>query len=76
MTITLDDISCLLSLSVTVKSVCQPEGTEIHVATDLVMHSFGVTYHEVFNEINTKGDISVCLDWLKEHFSGVGGTNS
>lgn len=46
MTITLDDISCLIGSLVIGKFVCQPEGIDVCVAADLVTYSLGVSYSE------------------------------
>lgn len=76
MKISLDDVSCLLCLLVTCKSVCQPKEANVHLAVKLLTHSLGVSHTEAFDEINTKSSTSICLHWLWEHFSGVNDIDS
>lgn len=71
MTISLNDVSSLLGLPITGKSMCQQEGSDVQLTIDLLVDSLGVSHTEAFNEINSKSGASIRLAWLSEQFSGI-----
>lgn len=58
---TLDNVSSLLDLPVTGKSMCQCKGPDAQLAVDLLIDSLGVNHTETFNDINTKVGTSIGL---------------
>lgn len=71
MSISLDDIACLLGLSVMEKSVRLPIDLEPLLVVDLLVSYLGVSHCEVRDELNTEGGTPVCLDWLKDRFRSI-----
>lgn len=58
---TLDNVSSLLDLPVTGKSMCQCKRPDAQLAVDLLIDSLGVNHTQAFNDINTKVGTSIGL---------------
>lgn len=55
MTISLDNVSCLLGLPVTGKSVCMPKSLDPPFPVELLVTSLSASHSEARDELNTKG---------------------
>lgn len=74
-TISLDDVACLLSLPVMGKLVCLPEDSDPPFPVDLLV-TLRVSHSESRDKLNTKGGVSIRLDWFKDRFNNVPDNNS
>ncbi|XP_028101472.1 protein MAIN-LIKE 1-like [Camellia sinensis] len=73
MTLTLDDVGTILSLSIVDRSVSVPDVTDHHGVT-LLVSGLGITERVAHEEVSIAGGNSVRLEWLRSQFAGV--TNS
>lgn len=76
MTISLNDVACVLGLQVTGKSICLPDDLDPQFPVDLLVSSLSVSHSEMRDELNTKGGGLVCLDWHKDCFSNMTNNDS
>lgn len=71
MTITLDDVSCLLRILVVDRAVSLPQKLSLDAAVTLVFVQLGVSDENAREELVIVWGTSVRLEWLRVIFSNV-----
>ncbi|XP_028060327.1 protein MAIN-LIKE 1-like [Camellia sinensis] len=70
MTLTLDDIGTIFSLSIIGRLVSVPDVTNLHGVT-LLVSGLGITERVAHDKVSTAGGNSVRLEWLRSQFAGI-----